>query len=99
MKRVNTFSRFQRGSGVYTCVSCARKTRATGNKDNENIGLCVEYFEIAGLENQISDSGDADGSLAKKIAHYTEECISKGGKLNKTAPANDHAEPMKARGN
>jgi hypothetical protein len=74
-------SRFQRGSGVYTCTSCRRQTRSTGRGDNENCDLCVECFEISGIENQISDCGDPDGKLAREIAQLTTECIAKGGKL------------------
>jgi hypothetical protein len=47
--------RFKRGSGCFTCGSCGRKTRDTG--DNGNCGLCPECYELAGLENQVSDDG------------------------------------------
>jgi hypothetical protein len=74
-------NRFQRGSGCYTCDSCKRQTRSTGRGDNENCALCAECFEIAGLENEISDHGDPDGKLAAEIEQYKAACIAKGGNL------------------
>jgi hypothetical protein len=32
-----------------------------------NMLVCAECFEIGGLENEISDNGDPDGSLAAQI--------------------------------
>lgn len=48
-------SRFEKGSGCFTCRVCGRRTRATGQGDNEHVYLCVECFEIAGLENELQD--------------------------------------------
>lgn len=56
-------SRFQRGSGVFACGCCARRTRDTGG-DNTGVELCAECYELAGIENQISDYGDSEGKLA-----------------------------------
>ena len=59
MKRVT--NRFERGSGLFTCRVCSRKTRSTGRGDNENCRLCVECFELAGIENSFMDGhGDAN---------------------------------------
>ena len=46
---------FQRGSSTYTCRVCNRRTRNTG--DEGSTGLCFECFELAGIENEISDNG------------------------------------------
>ncbi len=73
-------NRFRRGSGCYTCDSCKRKTRATGG-DNDSLRLCIECYEIAGLENSISDHGDPSGRHAADIARLTESCRGKGGAL------------------
>ena len=49
-------SKFQRGSGVFTCQCCQRKTRAT-NRDHAQTGNCEICFELAGIENAFSDYG------------------------------------------
>lgn len=72
-------SRFQRGSGVFTCVCCTRKTRATGG-DNHDLQLCEECYEMAGIENAILDGND-DTVLLAKFAELKAACIAKGGKL------------------
>lgn len=76
-------NRFQRGSGCYNCGSCGRKTRGTGRGDNELTGMCVECYEIGGIENQIADNS-TDPDVPKwraEIAALEAECRKKGGKL------------------
>lgn len=46
---------FQRGSAVYKCNSCGRSTRNTGDEGNSR--LCYECYELAGIDNEISDNG------------------------------------------
>jgi hypothetical protein len=48
-------SRFQKGSGCYVCIGCQKKTRSTGNGDNEHCRLCETCYEKAGDENALSD--------------------------------------------
>jgi hypothetical protein len=48
-------SHFQRGTGRFTCTSCGKKTRATGHRDNEYVGMCRDCYERAGNENAVSD--------------------------------------------
>ena len=48
-------SGFEKGSGCYTCQCCGRKTRSTGNGDNEHVKLCAECYEMGGIENSIAD--------------------------------------------
>lgn len=43
-------------SGAFACRNCQRTTRSTG--DNGGVQLCPECYELAGLENQYSDSGN-----------------------------------------
>lgn len=50
-------SHFQKGSGVYTCVSCGKRTRSTGRGDNEHVELCAACYDEGGWENQHSDEG------------------------------------------
>lgn len=49
--------RFKRGSGCFNCAVCGRQTRDTG--DNGDLQLCPEDYEIAGIENQLSDHPEA----------------------------------------
>lgn len=73
-------NRFQKGSGVYACGVCSRQTRSTGRGDNEHVGLCEECYDIAGIENEISDNGSTPELLAE-IETLKAACIAKGGKL------------------
>jgi hypothetical protein len=50
-------SRFQKGSGVYTCRDCGKKTRETGNCES-GVDLCAACYEDAGLENDHYDNHD-----------------------------------------
>lgn len=54
-----TANRFTKGFGAYRCRSCNRRTRDTGQGDNEQLTLCVECFYLAGLENQLSDDPES----------------------------------------
>jgi hypothetical protein len=78
----NRNARFGRGSGVYTCRTCGRKTRQTGG-DNHSVGLCEECYEIAGLENSLADNRPpwTPEKCKAEILRLTELCKSKGGKL------------------
>lgn len=50
-------SSFQRGrQNVYACGCCGRQTRGAG--DAFGADLCGECYELAGIENAISDRGD-----------------------------------------
>ena len=72
-------NRFKRGSGVFNCSSCTRATRDTGG-DNTDLRLCEECYEMAGIENTISDGND-DPVLLTKFEELKTRCLSKGGKL------------------
>jgi hypothetical protein len=47
--------RFQKGSGVYTCEMCGKKTRSTGRGDNEMAKLCEKCYDELSDENAIAD--------------------------------------------
>lgn len=47
------FNRFTKGTGVYTCDCCGRRTRDTG--DGAMNGICGMCYELAGYENLIQD--------------------------------------------
>lgn len=77
--KCNARTRFQRGANnVYDCGVCHRTTRGAG--DAFNVRLCGECFELAGIDNTISDNGieyatengwvaDAQAQLKKLAAH------------------------------
>lgn len=47
-------SRFQRGSGVYTCRICSKQTRETGQSES-GAELCAKCYEMSGDENSVAD--------------------------------------------
>ena len=49
-------NKFQTGTGCYICGNCGKKTRETGSGESD-CGLCLNCFELSGLENQHSDEG------------------------------------------
>lgn len=64
----NQANRFIRGSAVYSCRCCGRKTRQTGRGDNENVQNCAECYDLGGIENEISDNGSTPELEAEATA-------------------------------
>ena len=52
-------SNFQRGSGVYTCGCCNKKTRETGEGES-NCRQCIDCYTLGGLENAHNDGNCQD---------------------------------------
>ncbi len=52
----NDNRRFQRGTAVYLCGICRKKTRETGECES-GCGLCRSCYEAEGLRNEHNDSG------------------------------------------
>lgn len=77
-----TSNRFAKGSGAYECRCCSRKTRSTGRGDNENCGLCAECYDLAGIENEISDNGieNVSESTLREAGRLYRLISEKGGK-------------------
>lgn len=75
---------FTSRSRCYRCANCNRATRATGRGDNENCDLCVECYDIAGIENGLSDGTYEDDSQKacweQEIENLKAAVIAKGGK-------------------
>lgn len=72
------------GKGVFVCRACKRGTRATAS-DHEQLDLCEDCFELAGIENALSDSSDKK----KVVLEYKDEVFrrlkyiaKRGGKLD-----------------
>ena len=61
-------SRFERGTGVFKCATCARSTRSTGRGDNEHNGQCAECYDLAGETNSLSDNGELYDDVAARNA-------------------------------
>lgn len=64
------------GAGVFVCQCCKRRTREL-NGDHAQTGNCAICFELAGMENAVSDRGD------EAIAEYREEALGLMKKLEK----------------
>jgi hypothetical protein len=47
--------RFAKGSAVYVCDACGKKTRATGRGDNENVNLCAKCYDMMSKDIEIED--------------------------------------------
>lgn len=47
-------NRINRGSGVYTCECCGKRTRETGEGESD-CGLCLYCYTEGGLINMLSD--------------------------------------------
>jgi hypothetical protein len=70
--------KFYRGSSVLTCRVCDRKTRDIGNGD-----ICEECWELAGIENEISDGYATAAERADDVARHTNELRKKGVDVDK----------------
>ena len=56
--------RFQRGSGVYTCHMCGKRTRETGDSES-GVDLCNRCLWLCYWENHHNDNCD-DSSIPKE---------------------------------
>lgn len=52
--------KFRRGESTYTCRVCKKTTRNVGG-DEFQVQLCKDCFDLAGIENHLSDCGDLEG--------------------------------------
>ena len=66
----NPRNRFVKGSGCYECIACHKKTRSTGNGDNEHCRLCVRCYDIAGDENAVTDGDMSKEEFFAKWQQY-----------------------------
>jgi hypothetical protein len=73
----NTFTK--RDGSVYACDCCGRQTRHTGA---QSVGskLCAQCYELAGIENEISDGYTTLDEARGKIDGLFAEIEAKGGK-------------------
>lgn len=74
MMRTTTFTK---GSGVYECRVCHRRTRDDGHGDSVNVRLCTQCYALAGIENMISD-GEAKAQDGQEALALIADLESKG---------------------
>lgn len=65
-------------SGVFTCRVCERQSRETGVQSMGS-ELCPECYELAGIENEISDGYTTLADRKDLIDTYIARIKSKGG--------------------
>ena len=53
---MSKIKKFRRGETTYTCECCKKLTRNTGSGE-ASCHLCVDCFDLGGIENSISDNG------------------------------------------
>jgi hypothetical protein len=63
--------RFQKGQKVYTCQSCKKQTRNVGG-DEFYAGLCADCYELAGIDNSLTDNGPEEMSGKLTAQHIFE---------------------------
>ena len=78
---------FQRGqSPTFICMTCGRRTRDTGQGVDH---LCEQCFDLAGLDNEVNDSGL---KINKSQAAYRDKLLAtiarKGGDVEKVKSFN-----------
>ncbi len=71
---------FHRGSSVFPCNVCGRKTRDTGVQSVGN-KICPQCYELAGIENEISDGYHTFEERKDQIKEYMDEIAAKGGDI------------------
>lgn len=70
-----TKSKFAKGQSTFTCRCCKRLTRDTGGEGG--VELCAQCYELAGLENELSDYG-VSKDLVQSAVVYFEQLMEKG---------------------
>src|SRR5262245_22634638 len=72
-------SSFGRG-GSFKCDVCGRGTRHTGTQSMGS-KLCPQCYDLAGIENEISDGFCTAAERQGLVAELTAEIVAKGGQL------------------
>lgn len=61
---------FRQGHGVYVCRSCGKRTR--GNDESVEVELCGRCYDVASLENSLSDGIITRAKFDKGMAQIAE---------------------------
>jgi hypothetical protein len=75
---VRRASRFQAGSGVFTCRLCGHNTRFTG--DNGDVELCPICYSLCELENLVGDGGVLSQDDCRHVQADIEILKARGGR-------------------
>lgn len=59
--------RMQKGSGIYTCEECGKKTRETGDGESW-VRMCRRCWDLGGLENSLSDGNITQEEFDRYVA-------------------------------
>jgi hypothetical protein len=85
MAQRNTFFKTHGKAGsTYKCDVCGRGTRNTGVQ-SVGSGLCPQCYDLAGIENEISDGYATRPEKGSEILRLTSEIAAKGGSLSEWA--------------
>lgn len=77
-------SKFVRGSSTFACNVCGRRTRYNGSQSYGN-KICPQCWDLAGLENEISDGHTTLDAAHGDIVRMLKEVKAKGGSLDEWA--------------
>lgn len=84
-------ARFTRGSSTYNCGICGRLTRQSHQGDNH---LCMQCYDIAGIDNQINDDGRAPTMAERQeLDQLLAQIVAKGGDGEAVRDNNGYAFP------
>jgi len=88
-KRATKNNRFRKGSAVYSCRICQKRTRETGGSESF-VGLCADCYELAGWENTHDDDDhennpEEDCPLCETTPKKTEKKMATKKSTKKTA--------------
>jgi hypothetical protein len=75
---VARINKFYRGSATFKCNVCGRGTRDTGAQSVGN-KICPQCYELAGIENSISDGYATREEQRAEIDRFIAEILAKGG--------------------
>jgi hypothetical protein len=83
---------FKKGRSTFVCITCERTTRDTGQDVDH---LCEDCFEIAGLDNQVNDSGEP---VTVEVLRECNDRLAKikrlGGNVERVKEANRYVWPV-----
>jgi hypothetical protein len=79
VRKRNTFTKNLAGRSTYTCATCGRRTRDTGEQALGS-DLCPQCWTLAGIENEITDGMATLDARRKQIDELIDQIETLGGK-------------------
>ncbi len=78
MKSIKRFQAAHNGASTYLCRICKHNTRNVGG-DEMGVRLCLPCYELAGIENALSDNGlDDTMQYADEVVRYINQLEKRG---------------------